>query len=558
MDLRENNIKKLEHNAHDVLIIGGGINGAVAVASLATRGAQAALVDKGDFAGCTSQNSSNLVWGGIKYMESYEFPLVRQLCKSRNHLLRSYPSVIKEVRFFTNLEKGFRYSSRMLYWGALLYWGIGNFFTRAPRFLTPQQINEDESVVNTADSIGGFEYSDAFLYDNDARFVFNFIRSALNYNCTAVNYMESLGSVRNSQGEWETKLRNNINEEEFEIRSKIIINACGPYVDQQNQLSEQTTVHRHVYSKGVHLIVPRITENERILTFFADDGRLFFAIPMGGQTMVGTTDTRVSTPDIEVTPEDRHFILDNINRRINLPQKLNEDDIISERCGVRPLVVETGEKNNMNEDWTKLSRKHEIDVNHEKRHISIFGGKLTDCINVGEEICEAVQQLGYSLPEAKRKWYGEPDDSIRDEYLQQVGLMNIDELTSPGASEAISTRLWRRYGAQAISLLENIQENPEMAEPLIEGTDYVRCELTHAARHEMIVTLEDFLRRRSKLALVTRHEDLKKSQGLKESCEILFGEKAPERWEEYFGEYSGLDQIGDQLEGDPNLRQSSI
>ena len=136
--------------------------------------------------------------------------------------------------------------------------------------------------------------------------------------------------------------------------------------------------------------------------------------------------------------------------------------------------------------------------------------------------------------------------------------MNIDELTSSGASEAISTRLWRRYGAQAIGLLENIQENPEMAEPLIEGTDYVRCELTHAARHEMIVTLEDFLRRRSKLALVTRHEDLKKSQGLKESCEILFGEKAPERWEEYFGEYSGLDQIGDQLEGDPNLRQSSI
>ena len=558
MNLRDNNIERIADKTFDVLIIGGGINGAAAATALAARGAKVALVDKGDFAGFTSQNSSNLVWGGIKYMETYEFPLVRQLCMSRNHLLRSYPSSIREIRFFTNLDKGFRFSPFLLYCGALLYWAIGNFFTRSPRFLTPQQINDDESTVNTDHSIGGFEYSDAFLYDNDARFVFNFIRSAINYNCTAVNYMESLGSICNAQGEWQTQLRNTRNGETYEVRSAVIINACGPYVDQQNKISELTTEHRHVFSKGIHLIVPQITNNKRVLTFFADDGRLFFAIPMGNRTMVGTTDTRVSTPETEVTTEDRHFVLDNINKRLNLAKPLTEVDIISERCGVRPLVIKTGEQNDKNEEWTKLSRKHEIDVNHEKRHISIFGGKLTDCINVGEEVCEAVQQLGISLPEAKRKWYGEPDDVIRDEYLHQAHLMGLDELTPSGASEALSARLWRRYGAEAIGLLENIQENPEMAEPLIEGTDYVRCELTHAARHEMIVTLEDFLRRRSKLALVTRHEDLKKSQGLKESCEILFGEKAPERWEEYFGEYSGLDQIGDQLEGDPNLRQSSI
>ena len=535
-NLRNNNIKKLAGNYFDILIIGGGINGAVAAASLSARGAHVALVDKGDFAGFTSQNSSNLVWGGIKYMETYEFSLVRKLCMSRNHLLRSYPSAIKEIRFYTNLEKEFRYSSRMLYWGALLYWVIGNFFTRAPRLLTPQQINQDEPVINTADSIGGFEYSDAFLYDNDARFVFNCIRSALDYNCTAANYVESLGSVWNDQGEWVTKLRNNRNKEEFEVRSKIIINACGPYVDQQNQFSEQTTLHHHVFSKGIHLIVPKITENERVLTFFADDGRLFFVIPMGGRTMIGTTDTRVSSPDTKVTPEDRQFVLDNINKRLDLPQPLNEGDIISERCGVRPLVVATGEKNNSDEDWTKLSRKHEIDVNYEKRHISIFGGKLTDCINVGEEISETVKQLGLSLPKQNHKWYGEPDEKIHDEYLNNVHSIKLDELTSIGASEALSTRLWRRYGTQAFGLLENIRENRDIAEPLIEGTDYVRCELTEAAEREMIVTLEDFLRRRSKLALVTRHEDLKNSQGLKEACEILFGEEAPQRWEEYFGE----------------------
>ena len=536
MDLRDKTINKLEHNRYDVLIIGGGINGAVAAASLAARGGQVALVDKGDFACLTSQNSSNLVWGGIKYMESFEFPLVRKLCKSRNHLLRSYPSAIKEIRFYTNLDRGFRHSSPILYFAALLYWGIGNFITRSPRILTPLQINQEEPLVNTNNSIGGVEYSDAYLYDNDARFVFNFIGSALDNNCEAVNYVESLGSKQNTNGEWLTKLRNNRSNEEFEIHSKIVINACGPYVDQQNQLSDQTTDHHHVFSKGIHLIVPRIIENERVLTFFADDGRMFFVIPMGGRTMIGTTDTRVSTPDTKVNPEDRQFVLDNINKRLNLPQPLNEGDVISERCGVRPLVVATGEKNNSDEDWTKLSRKHEIDVNYEKRHISIFGGKLTDCINVGEEICETVKQLGLSLPKQNHKWYGEPDEKIHDEYLNNVHSIKLDELTSSGASEALSTRLWRRYGKQAFGLLENIRENPDMAEPLIEGTDYVRCELTEAAEREMIVTLEDFLRRRSKLALVTRHEDLKNSQGLKEACEILFGEEAPQRWEEYFGE----------------------
>lgn len=132
MNLRDNNVKKLAGNTFDVLIIGAGINGAVAATALAARGAKVALVDKGDFAGFTSQNSSNLVWGGIKYMETYEFPLVRQLCMSRNHLLRSYPSSIKEIRFFTNLEKGFRFPPFMLYCGALLYWAIGNFFHTTP------------------------------------------------------------------------------------------------------------------------------------------------------------------------------------------------------------------------------------------------------------------------------------------------------------------------------------------------------------------------------------------------------------------------------------------
>ena len=107
--LRDNNIKKLPQDIYDVLIIGGGINGAVSAAALAAKGARVALIDKGDFAGFTSSNSSNLAWGGIKYLESHEYNLVNKLCKSRNHLMRSYPSTVKEIRFFTSIQKGFRF-----------------------------------------------------------------------------------------------------------------------------------------------------------------------------------------------------------------------------------------------------------------------------------------------------------------------------------------------------------------------------------------------------------------------------------------------------------------
>src|SRR6266700_4217315 len=107
--LRATNLDRLSRGTFDVLVLGGGINGAVSAASLAARGARVALIDRGDFAAVTSQASSNLAWGGIKYMESFELGLVRKLCKSRNHLIRSYPSTVQEIRFYVAHERGFRH-----------------------------------------------------------------------------------------------------------------------------------------------------------------------------------------------------------------------------------------------------------------------------------------------------------------------------------------------------------------------------------------------------------------------------------------------------------------
>ncbi len=126
----------------------------------------------------------------------------------------------------------------------------------------------------------------------------------MNYGCIAANYVESLGSRR--EGELGTPLPGTQSvAANFEIRSRVLINACGPYADAHNQLSGESTDHHHLFSKGVHLIVDRVTDNKRVLTFFASDGRLFFLIPMGPKTCIGTTDTQVEDPEVGVTDEDR-------------------------------------------------------------------------------------------------------------------------------------------------------------------------------------------------------------------------------------------------------------
>ncbi|MBT4267903.1 MAG: glycerol-3-phosphate dehydrogenase/oxidase [Deltaproteobacteria bacterium] len=532
MKLRETNLKKLSADIFDVLIIGGGINGAVSAAALSGKGAKTALIDQNDFASMTSQESSNLAWGGIKYLETFEFALVRKLCKCRNQLIRNYPSTVKEIRFFTTVAKGFRFHPLLIWLGTWLYWVIGGFSTARPRYLFKSTIRQEEKVVKTENAAGGFEYSDAYLHDTDARFVFNFIRSALSSGCIATNYVEALHSERDPSGIWVTQAKNVISGEAYTIRSKTLINAAGPYADQFNNITKQATQHHVTLSKGIHLIVKSISQNKRVLTFFASDGRLFFVIPMGTRTCIGTTDTMVASPTKEVTDGDREFVLKNANALLNLEQPLTKADIIAERCGVRPLVVK-GEQTT-SADWMQLSRKHAVEANYSENYLTIFGGKLTDCLNVGDEVSHIVEKMKVPIPYPDYKWYGEPDEATKKRFFHNARLGNLDSYTSPDSSEKLSTRLWRRYGATAFSLLELIQENPNEAEVLIKGTEYIRCELVEATHREMVTKLEDFLRRRSKIALIEQKETIKHSAGLLEACEILFGEQAEERMNEYF------------------------
>jgi glycerol-3-phosphate dehydrogenase len=530
--LRDTNIERLDGADLDVLVVGGGINGAVSTAVLASRGARVGLVDARDFAGFTSEQSSNLVWGGIKYLENYEFRLVRHLCTSRNRLVRAYPSNVREIRFLGSADDQSPYPPWFLWLGAMAYWAIGNAATRPPVLLGRRGIARREPVVDVDRMRGGLEYSDAYLIDNDSRFVFSFVRAALNVGAWAANYVRLDGAVRRGDW-WEVALHDVESGRSFEARARVLVNAAGPFVDQLNDRHDVTTEHQLVFSKGIHLVVPRIGSHQRVLAFYDDSDRLFFVIPMGRRSVIGTTDTRVDDPRAEITDDDRHFLLDQVNARLRLDAPLTMDDVIAERCGVRPLVVERA-AGDEGQHWTALSRRHAVEVDAERAHLSIFGGKLTDCLNVGREVYDAVRELGVPLTTYRRDWYGEPGKSTRSEFFRQAELMRLDEMRR-ASYESLTERLWRRYGMRAFTMLEAIRHDPTMAQEVIEGAEYVRCELEYGARTEMVTRLEDFLRRRSKIAMVVPHDELTASTGLHDACRILFGSDARRRYDEYFG-----------------------
>ncbi|MAT61312.1 MAG: FAD-dependent oxidoreductase [Micrococcales bacterium] len=533
MALRDSNIAKLDSGVFDVLIVGGGINGAVSAAALASRGARVAVIDRGDFAGFTSMHSSNLVWGGFKYMENYELRLVRNLCKSRNHLIKAYPANLREIRFLGALDNNSPYPPWFAGLGATAYWVIGNLFTQPPAILSAEKIHNIEPVVRTDNLLGGIEYSDAYIVDNDSRFVFGFIRSALNSGAVCANYVELQGAERRD-GLWHARLRDTDSGTEFTATAKTIVNAAGPFVDQVNEAHDITTAHRIVYSKGIHLIVPRIADAERVLAFFDDTQRLFYVIPMGPCSVIGTTDERVTDPVTHVTKEDRDFLLEQINERLALEEPITPDQIISARCGVRPLVVEAHDNSSDDVDWTSLSRKHAMESDRDKAWISIFGGKLTDCVNIGHEVCEEIAELGIQLSKDRKSWYGEPPKATRTEFFRQARLMGLDRVRQGKSYETLATRLWRRYGLRAFAMLEAIRDDPRMAQDVISGADYVRAELFYAAQTEMVTKLDDFLRRRSKIALVIDNDQIENADGIHEACRLLFGDDAKRRYDEYF------------------------
>ena len=529
MTLRDQQLERFDTGAYDVLIVGAGINGAVSAAALAGHGLRVALVDRSDFAAETSQASSNLIWGGFKYLENYEFSLVRKLCRSRNRLMAAYPSSVVEKRFVAALGSSAPFSATYATAGAYAYWALGAGRTQRPRRLSTRQLANAEAIVDTTDCRGAVEYSDAFLPDNDSRFVFQFIRRAIDVGATAANYVELVGSEHSPTG-WRSLLRDHRSGRELVLSSAAIVNAAGPFLDELNENWDAQSHNRLVFSKGVHLVVDQLTNSGSILAFFDDTGRLFYVIPMGNRSVIGTTDTRSERPDTSVTDADRRYLISQLNARLNLDQPLDPSNIIAERCGVRPLVVER-DTITPDDDWTALSRKHVIETNRELDLISIFGGKLTDCLNVGDEVVDAVRSLGLNPSGPTRQWYGEPGPDLRAEYRRRAAGLT-DRASADWPSKA--ARLWRRYGYRALQMVDEVDRDPALAEPVLEGSAVMGVEVRHMAQHEMVTTLDDFLRRRTDISLTLRESHIRAHDQILDVARVLFGDQAEERYIERF------------------------
>ena len=534
MELRDQNLDRLDGGSFDVLVVGGGVNGAVSAAALSGRGVDVALVDRGDWAGFTSQESSNLVWGGFKYLENYELALVRRLCRSRNVLLRQYPSQIREIGFLATLDQSSPYPPWMAAAGSAAYWAIGSFATSRPRYYTPARIRRTEPIVNTSTARGGVEYRDAYLKENDARFVWGFVRSALDLGATAANYVTLSGAERARSG-WRAFLRDERTGRELETSARVIVNAAGPFVDDLNRQWGLRSNHRIVYSKGIHLVVPRLTASNRVLAFFDDTRRLFYVIPMANRSMIGTTDTRTDDPYTRVEDVDRQFLLDQINARLRLERPLTAQDVIGERSGVRPLVVVNDGDDHTELDWTTLSRKHEIEVDGSSGVVTVFGGKLTDCLNVGEEVVEAVGSLGIVLGRDGRIWFGEPPEQERQKFFDRALRAGLAQPPTTEDEPTMAALLWRRHGRHAPEVLDAIEDDPVLGEPVLGQGDLLRAELGVMAEREMVVTLTDFLRRRTKLSLIVRRSELADDPGMPLVATALFGSDGPRRLDEAFG-----------------------
>ena len=223
-----------------------------------------------------------------------------------------------------------------------------------------------------------------------------------------------------------------------------------------------------------------------------------------------------------MTDADRNAVLEQVNKRLAAEHRLSVDDVIAERCGVRALVLRPGEQT-AGRDWTELSRRHVVEVDDVRRVVTVLGGKLSDSLNVGGEVVDAVRSLGLGAAHDAGDWYGEPSRPARDDFLRRAAAVGLYRPCEVDAAPSVGALLWRRYGRRAAEILELVRTEPELGAPIMELDDYCAAELQIAARDEWIVTLDDFLRRRSMLGQLNRPKALCADPGLARAAEILLG-----------------------------------
>jgi glycerol-3-phosphate dehydrogenase len=478
---------------YDLAIIGGGVNGCGIARDAAGRGNSVYLCEMNDLASGTSSWSTKLVHGGLRYLEYYEFRLVREALIEREILWQIAPHIIRPLRFVLPHHAGLR-PAWLLRLGLFLYDHIGG------RHLLPAT----RSVDLTRDEVGkpliagrytkGFEYSDCFV--DDARLVVLNARDAADRGAVIRTRTRAV-EIRQADGLWQVTVENALSRERNTIRTRALVNAGGPWVE--NVLATGAGVNARAKVRlvqGSHIVVRKLYEHDRAYMFQNSDGRIVFVIPYQDDfTLIGTTDRDYDgdPAKVKATPEEIQYLCASVSEYLAKP--VTPGDVVWTYSGVRPLYDDgASEAKAATRDYV-----FELDTPGGVPLLSIYGGKITTYRRLAEE---ALERLSPYLRSAKARegWTGKSPLPGGDMDVSAVAALSAELVRRYAFLEpAHASRLAHAYGTRAVKLLGHAKSMADLG--LSFGATLTESEVRYLMASEWALTAEDIVWRRSKLGL---------------------------------------------------------
>jgi glycerol-3-phosphate dehydrogenase len=477
---------------YDIVVIGGGINGTAIASDAAGRDLKVLLCEAEDLASATSSASSKLIHGGLRYLEQYQFRLVREALKEREILLNKAPHNIRPLRFIMPNNPQIR-SPWLIRLGLFLYNHLGGSGTLQGSKQINLQQSPDANLFKN-EFIKGFSYSDCWT--DDARLV------VLNALCAHEKGAHIKTRTVFRQGvrqndRWNITLTNRDTQAEQCITSKAIINAAGPWADEILNNTLALTQKKHItWVKGSHIIVPQISATPNAFILQNSDKRVIFIIPYLNQySLIGTTDVEYhgNPRDVRITESETKYLLDSVNRYLKSP--LTPSNILYTYSGVRALATTKTDK------LAEITRDYVLDLSDHEGSlpiISVFGGKITTHREMAER---ALIKLKKYFPAMKKPWSahfplpgGDMPNADFENFLQAL----YQEYSN------IDSKLILRYAQQFGTRIHNLLKHTN--NPIIlgenSGCDLYQCEVEYLVNTEWAQTAEDILWRRTKLGYV--------------------------------------------------------
>lgn len=475
---------------YDLLIIGGGINGVGIARDAAGRGLDVALCEKDDLAAHTSSSSTKLIHGGLRYLEHFEFRLVREALIEREVLLESAPHIIWPLRLTLPYDTGLR-PAWLLRLGLFIYDHLGGrkrlpATKRVDLRAMPHKEFLDERLSF------GFEFSDCWV--DDARLVVLNATDAYERGAKILTRTACI-ALNRQDDHWIATLKKD-GDKPYEIRARAIINAAGPWVDDVVSLSKPgRNVANVKLVKGSHIIVNKLYDGDHCYFFQNADDRVIFTIPYENKyTLIGTTDTDFTGDrnQIEISEEETTYLCKAINDYLKIP--ISTEDIVWRYAGVRPLYNDNSANNStMTRDYTFA-----IDADNKSVPIlSIFGGKITTYRKLAEH---ALERMSEYISIDHKKWTADTKLPGGD-----IGHVDFEDFAAslgaryPFLPDKTSFRFARCYGTRADKIIGTAKTLDELGVHF--GYGLYQAEVTYLVEHEFATTPEDILWRRTKLGL---------------------------------------------------------